>query len=494
MMKHLGRRGFIGSLAVLGMGAYVPQHAVATQAMGFDEARHLLSRTSFGILPTEVQSIATLPYQTVVDQMLAVDCQPVTVAPLWVNATPSETLQVRQARAKEVRQARLEARKIPDLKPGQDQFGELAQWWVDEMLASPSPLVERMTLFWHNHFTSAVRKVRYAPALFRQNALFRREAIGNFATLLRQIARDPAMLVYLDGMKSIAQQPNENFARELLELFTLGEGHYTEADVKAAARAFTGWTIDLETGSFVDRPEHHDTGEKSFLGKTGNLSGDDVLTVLLAHPRTAETIVEKLWRELISAKPDGQQVSRLAGDFRASGYEMKPLLRSMLLSSAFRDPTTRGGLIKSPIDLVVGTFRVLGQPPSESPQLPRILRNLGQAPFDPPNVKGWPGGKAWITSRTLLLRQQFVRRMLEGAGLSSVAVQDTAQTMEPLPRNRGSDGSPPEARLTSVMNGGDAATLLRTLLPIRPLDTIVQDGPPDKVLRTAMLDIAYQLK
>src|SRR5262249_55192307 len=148
----------------------------------------------------------------------------------------------------------------------------------------------------------------------------------------------------------------------------------------------------LETGSFVDRPEHHDTGEKTFLGKTGNLSGDDVLTVLLAHPRTAETIVEKLWRELISPKPGGQQVSQLADDFRASGYEMKPLLRSMLLSSAFRDPTTRGGLIKSPIDLVVGTFRVLGQPPSESQQLPRILRNLGQAPFDPPNVKGWPGG------------------------------------------------------------------------------------------------------
>ena len=131
-----------------------------------------------------------------------------------------------------------------------------------------------MVLFWHNHFTSSFQKVRYPPALFRQNALFRRQALGNFATLLKDVARDPAMLIYLDGMRSVARQPNENFARELLELFTLGEGHYSEADIKAAARAFTGWTVDRETGEFRSRDQEHDDGEKTFLGQTGRFDGE----------------------------------------------------------------------------------------------------------------------------------------------------------------------------------------------------------------------------
>ena len=157
----------------------------------------------------------------------------------------------------------------------QEQGRELRNWWIEEMLVTDQPLVERMVLFWHNHFTSSLKKVRFMPALFRQNALFRREALGNFATLLKDVARDPAMLIYLDGMRSVARQPNENFARELLELFTLGEGHYSEADIKEAARAFTGWTIDRETGQFAIRDDEHDDGEKTFLGKTGSFDGDD---------------------------------------------------------------------------------------------------------------------------------------------------------------------------------------------------------------------------
>jgi uncharacterized protein (DUF1800 family) len=190
------------------------------------------------------------------------------------------------------------------------------------MLATDQPLVEKMTLFWHNHFTSSVQKVRYIPSLYWQNVLFRREALGNFATLLKAVARDPAMLIYLDGVRSVARQPNENFARELLELFTLGEGHYSEADIKAAARAFTGWSIDRETGRFQDHGQFHDDGEKTFLGQTGRFGGDDIVAILLRQPRTAETIVEKLWREFVSLKPDGAEVTRLAAVFRAGGYEM----------------------------------------------------------------------------------------------------------------------------------------------------------------------------
>ena len=500
MIKQLGRRSFVGSIALLGTGFCFTERAAAAQAMGFDEARHLLSRTSFGIAPAEIQAIESMSYDTVIDQILAGGRHQLEVAsPSWINTSPVEAGRMRSALAQEARTARAEGKKLPKIQPGQNQLGELEQWWVDEMLATDSPLVERMTLFWHNHFTTSVRKVRYAPALFRQNALFRREATGNFATLLRQISRDPAMLIYLDGVKSVARQPNENFGRELLELFTLGEGHYTEADVKAAARAFTGWTVDSETGSFVDHLDRHDTGEKTFLGKTGNLSGDDVLTILLAHPRTAETIVEKLWREFVSLKPDANEVSQLANNFRTSGYEIRPLLRSIFLSSAFRDPANRGSLLKSPLDLVIGTFRILGQPPSEKPELVHIFRNLGQVPFDPPSVKGWSGGKAWITSHTLLLRQQFLRRMIEATSVRSTAMDDndgTTQLMQsqPLGQGRSPLTSRSDAKLPSVLGGVDSATLVRTLLPCQPLDIPIQGGSPDRVVATALLDIAYQLK
>ncbi len=183
--------------------------------MGFDEARHLLSRATFGATPAEIQAVAAMDYEAAkVDRLLATwHGDALTALPDGLNKSPED-----QARA-------------------------LCNWWVEEMLATNQPLVERMTLFWHNHFTSALGKVGSAPAMYRQNALFRREAFGNLARLLKAVARDPAMLIYLDGAQSVARQPNENFAREMLELFTLGEGHYSEADVKNAARAFTGWSI-----------------------------------------------------------------------------------------------------------------------------------------------------------------------------------------------------------------------------------------------------------
>ena len=172
-------------------------------------------------------------------------------------------------------------------------------------------------------------------------------------------------------------------------------------------------TIDRETGRFHFNAQFHDDGEKTFLGQTGRFSGDDVVRILLNHPRTAETIVEKLWREFVSLKPDPSEVKRLAASFRNGGYEMKPLMRAMLLSASFRDPANRAGLIKSPVDLIIGTVRVLGLPVQEKTQLVRMMGGLGQIVFNPPNVKGWPGGESWITTNTLLLRQQFVRRIVE---------------------------------------------------------------------------------
>ncbi|MFI5001329.1 MAG: DUF1800 family protein [Reyranellales bacterium] len=515
MMARLGRRGFVGGAAVLSAAVWAPRLAKATSAMGFDDARHLLSRTAFGATPAEIRSLETLDYAIAVDRLLG-KARPraETPGPGWVNDGPSFIRLQQQAIA---------AKNAVEGKPAQvvqklvrEQGRELRNWWVTEMLATDQPLVERMTLFWHNHFTSSVQKVRYVPSLYWQNALFRREALGNFATLLKAVARDPAMLIYLDGVRSVARQPNENFARELLELFTLGEGHYTEADIKNAARAFTGWTIDRETGRFQERSQLHDDGEKTFLGQTGRFGGDDIVAILLRHPRTAETVVEKLWREFVSLKPDPVEVKRLADSFRSGGYEMKPLLRTLFLSQSFRDPANRGALIKSPIDLVVGSVHMLGLPVPEKTQLVRMMAGLGQSPFDPPNVKGWPGGESWITTYTLLLRQQFLRRIVEATTVSSMdgammagrpnrradrrqqmpGGEGTAQMMEPARpvEGRSLRGAGAEAKLGPTLEGVDAATLIRTLLPHRPIDGLDGGGSPGAVVAAAMLDPAYQLK
>ncbi len=513
MLGALSRRGFIGTAVATGM--LLPQRGRAAAGMGFDDARHLLARTSFGATPAEIRAVEQLDYAAAVDKVLAIKPHAAaTAAPDWVSLSPVE-VQRRQRDADAERRDAPDGKKAQVVRPVQEQGRELKNWWIEEMLATDQPLVERMTLFWHGHFTSAMAKVRYAPALFRQNALFRRESLGNFATLLRGVARDPAMLIYLDGMRSVARQPNENFARELLELFTLGEGHYGEADIKAAARAFTGWSVDRENGNYIVRAGQHDDGEKTFLGKTGRFGGDDILNILLAHPRTAELVVEKMWREFVSMQPDPQEVKRLANDFRRNGYEIKPLIKALLLSPGFRDPANRGALIKSPVELIVGTVHVLGLPVPEKTGLVRMVQGLGQVPFDPPNVKGWAGGEAWITTYTLLLRQQFLRRMVEATTVAPMEagmmvaqrpnrridrreqLPDESKQMIAPPRpveGRSLRNAGHEARLGPTLAGVDNATLVRALLPRPPIETIDSSGSAGAVVAAALLDTAYQLK
>ncbi len=495
--------------------------------MGFDEARHLLSRTSFGPVPADVESLSSADFGTAVDRLLANPRRTaITPAPGWVNEGLKSVREEQREALEKLREAakgqnggnKKQAAGV--VRPIQEQGRELRNWWVEEMLVTDQPLVERMTLFWHNHFTSSLQKVRFAPAIYFQNTLFRREALGNFATLLKAVARDPAMLIYLDGVRSVARQPNENFGRELLELFTLGEGHYSEADIKAAARAFTGWSIDPATGAFVDRVQQHDGGEKTFLGQTGRFGGDDIIAILLRNPHTAETIVRKLWLEFVSLKPDPEEVTRLAAVFRTGGYEIKPLMRAMFLSSAFRDPAIRGGLIKSPVDLIVGSVRVLGLPVPEKTGLVRMMQGLGQVPFDPPNVKGWSGGESWISTYTLLLRQQFLRRMVEATTVSAMdggammgagagrpnrradrkqqAPGDTAMTPPPAEQRpiegRSLRNAGGEAKLGPALAGVDRELLLRILLPRSPIDGVDVTSSPGSVVASAMLDSAYQLK
>jgi uncharacterized protein (DUF1800 family) len=373
--------------------------------MGADEARHLLVRTGFGATPAEIADFARLSREQAVERLLnGAATQTRTPPPASVNEyTPP----------RQIRQLSDEERKAFQRRQFQNAL-ELRSWWLTEMLTTPSPLTERMTLFWHNHFVTSQQKVKSTKLMYQQNVLLRRHALGNFATALHEVSKDPAMIVYLDSATNRKGQPNENFAREVMELFTLGEGRYGEQDIKEAARAFTGWSIEPDSGEFRWRPFAHDGGVKTVLGRSGNFDGDAVLDILLARPETAETIVAKLWREFVSPQPDPREVQRLARRFKDGGYEIKPLLRELLLSPAFHARENRGSLIKSPADLVVGTLHQFEVSVPDALPFVFLMNQLGQNLFSPPNVKGWPGGESWINSTTLLARKQFVERLFRG--------------------------------------------------------------------------------
>src|SRR5438132_6569230 len=372
------------------------------EGIGYEGARHLLARTGFGATDTQVRSFAPLERSQAVERLLSeARSEAGLAAPAFVDDAILPPRRLRDMSEEDRKAAR---------RTLVEQAIELRTWWLREMLATPSPLTERMTLFWHNHFATSQQKVRSTQLMYRQNVLLRREALGNFAALLHAIGRDPAMLIYLDNAGSRRQAPNENFAREVMELFTLGEGHYAESDVKEAARAFTGWSLERDTGRFVYRRAWHDDGVKTVLGKTGRFDGDDVLDLLLARPETAEFIAAKLWREFVSPQPDPAEVARWAGVFRDARYEVKPLLRTVLTSSAFWAGENRATLVKSPVDLVAGTLRSYGIRPFELRPEVVACAALGQNLFAPPNVKGWPGGDAWIDAATILGRKRWLER------------------------------------------------------------------------------------
>lgn len=376
-------------LVLVGLLASAPSPALA---LGSGEIRHLLVRTGFAAPFDEVEDLRDLDRAAAVRHLLdRVRKTPVTMPPESARVWHMPNL-----------------KNVAERRRLREQVRELKVWWYGEMIATPSPLTERMTLFWHNHFTSAGRVVRHPALMYRQNVLLRRHALGNFGDMLREIGNDPAMMLYLNTVQSHKDAPNENYARELLELFTLGEGNYTEGDIKEVARAYTGWTLNRKTGEARFRERRHDAGDKTIFGQQGNFGSDDVADLLLAHPRAAELIVEKLWRAFISDVPDMDEVGRLAAFFRDADYEILPLMEHLLTSEAFWSAVHRGGLIKSPVDLLVGTVRQFDLPLKEQSVLVGLGRRLGQDILDPPNVKGWPGGTAWIGSNTLLIRNEVM--------------------------------------------------------------------------------------
>lgn len=375
-------------------------------------AAHLLRRAGLGGTPAEVDKLCALGRDAAVDYLVSYDKIAYTPPPPPIHASLAESpdrralrqLSDEERRAVEEERRRLERRALEETR----------LWWIERLAESPRPLEEKLTLFWHGHFTSGAREVKNSVFMKDQNDLLRRLAGGSFRELLLGISRDRAMLVYLDGNRNNKQKPNENYARELLELFTLGVGNYSEDDVKSAARAFTGWGFDEDGFSF--RARQHDEGVKRFLGRTGNFDGEQIIDIILEQPACARFLARGLLEAFVRPQPEKPLVEALARALRRNKYELRPTLRTLFRSEAFYHEQSRGTLIKSPVELLVGTARTLGVSLDALALAERAMSRMGQELMQPPNVKGWDGGTAWINTATLFDRYNAVGALVNGLG------------------------------------------------------------------------------
>ncbi len=394
---------------------------------GYAEAQHLLNRAGFGGSSRQIQTLASMGPADAVDTLIDFpsttdlpkpDIDPDVMRPL----TDAERRERNRANRNGDEETLARFRAMRQTAQGADrrQFANLQQWWVDRMITTPAPMQEKLTLLWHGHFAVNYRGCEDAYLIYQQNELFRQNANTSFARLAAGIVRDPAMLVFLNNDRNLKSRPNENLARELMELFTLGVGQYTENDIKQGARALTGYTRN--DNDFRFNSGQHDTGNKTILGKTGPFNGDQFVNICLAQNACPQFIAFKIYKHFVAdvakpndADPDQKRVIlKIAADLRRRDYDLKPVLRRLLLSEHFYDPSVRGTKIKSPVELTVGTIRALATPQRSGRLLLDALRMMGQEPLNPPNVAGWPGGRTWINTSTLFIRQNLATYLITG--------------------------------------------------------------------------------
>jgi uncharacterized protein (DUF1800 family) len=378
----------------------------------FEDAAHLLRRAGFGGTTEEIKKVQSLGPELAVEQLLTFsDNDQTGDNPHNIEQTLKDVMEANGGKLGNIQGIGLLT---------------LQGWWLHKMLNTNQPLKEKLTLFWHGHFATGSDKVRNAFALQRQNEVFRRMGAGKFDALTLQVAKDPAMLRYLDNDENIKAHPNENFARELMELFTMGvHGGYSEKDVQESARAFTGWTFkggnnkDLETyknPQFTFIPKNHDTATKTVLGQSNNFDGADIVRIVTHHPSSAKFMTEKIWRYFVSEQLPENIHNDLIRVWTSSKLDIRELLRFIFTSEAFYAPENRNNLIKSPLEYVIGSLKAVKANLllEQELTLVNLLASQAQIPFYPPNVKGWDGGLDWIADTTLLNRIQFMGTISSG--------------------------------------------------------------------------------
>lgn len=374
------------------------------------KAAHLLQRAGFGGTPDEVAHVREIGLERAVDALMDFPDAPIDEIAQnggpdlsSIEGYPKNFTEQRKLFQGKTEDERMRLRQEQQ-RNNREAIGRTMSWWLDRMAKGPYPLHEKLVLFWHGHLTTGAQEERRAALMWQQNELHRRMAAGNFRQYIRQISRDPAMLDYLNNAQNRKQSPNENYARELMELFTLGRDQYTENDIKESARAFTGWAHDGD--EFLFRERDHDTGQKTFMGRTGNFDGDDIIEIILQHRACAPYIASRMWN-YFGYEPnesDKELLESLGNVMRENDWEIRPMLRTILTSRAFYSPRAMGTQVKSPIQLVVGTIRILDLEMPPFRLLQSQLNQMGQVPLAPPNVKGWPGGRQWINTSTLFVR------------------------------------------------------------------------------------------
>ena len=360
--------------------------------LNFINNKHLLWRAGFGIAISQVPDLRKLKRKDVLKELFEEDHS---------NNIEYSTVSIEPAdyeASKATAEMRNQIQKVT-----QKQNQELNLNFLGKMVNSKAQLQEKMTFFWHGHFATRINNAKFNK---QQLNTIRKNALGNFRDLLFAVSKSPAMLNFLNNQQNKKGHPNENFAREVMELFTMGIGNYTETDIREAARAFTGWGYDKE-GNYIERPKQHDEGSKTFLGKTGNFSGDDVLNIILEQKSTAKFITTKIYKFFVNEKADEDIIAVLSENFYQSEYDIRKLMTEIFSSDWFYDQKNIGTRIKSPTELMVGMMRILPMDIQNPENLVVYQKLLGQTLLSPPNVSGWPSGRSWIDSSTLMLRLQI---------------------------------------------------------------------------------------
>lgn len=374
--------------------------------------QHLYRRIGFGILPTDLDKLSKSSKKEVVDNLFKASK---TIKPLEVDTSEIKTIFSENMMAKGSKLDPETRRKIQQIS--RKKQIELNVAWVERLTHSPEILREKMTLFWANHFVCEDNSITYIQQF---NNTLRTHALGDFRDFVNAVSKEAAMTKYLNTKQNKKQKPNENFARELMELFTLGVGHYTEEDIKESARAFTGYSHNL-LGEFVFRRFQHDNGEKTFFGKTGNFSGEDIIDIILEKKQCATYICGKLYRYFVNDQINENHVNEMAHVFYKD-YNIENLMRYVLMSDWFYDAAVVGTKIKSPIEFLVGIKSLVPTKFKQPKQLLYIQKLLGQTLLDPPNVAGWKGGRNWIDSNTIVLRLKLPSLLLNSAYISKVKI------------------------------------------------------------------------
>jgi hypothetical protein len=428
--------------------------AIPAKDFSLDHARHLLSRAGFGGSPAQIRILTQWGLDRSVDSLVnfgKVKDEPVpdTLFRSDIMRPPTAEERTMQRRAAASRDedtlASIRLRRQQAEREDRGQIREMQLWWLKKMIETSRPLQEKLTLFWHGHFATSYRTIEDSYHMFQQNQLFREHATGSFKDLLHGIIKDPAMLAYLDNNDSRKNRPNENLARELMELFSLGVGNYTERDIKEGARALTGYTFSDDKFRF--EKNNHDESTKTILGKTGAINGEGFVDIILAKPACAEFICTKLYRYFVHNYPTGNKafdesakrvIMQMADRFRGNGYDIAKTLTTLFRSQHFYDQAIRAQLIKSPVDVVVGTVRTMNAPPRDLSVLLDALDRMGQHIFMPPSVKGWDGGRSWINTSTMFVRQNIAVFLLTGQrifgrdGLSQSESFDVAALLDQI--------------------------------------------------------------